>query len=350
MSVGIMVQSVGTARPQMAVAVAHGLGLPVDKTLRAIYRAPSMLVGEIEPALASRLSALLQDTGLETEVVDGDPQISPPDLHDVAVRVADPAALDAALSAVAAFCACDLPRALALLTTPPGIVLGGVSPSTIAALRDNLPGEGVSLTASPTAEARFMAFVQASSPALGAEIEKAIATASGADEEGLGAVDFEAGQRLWARYGRTGALRLVNRDFMTFDLWLDGMLDGAVPDLSILGEVGDVPQEHWQAVVNAAPLILARDLDYDRLQQVLPMCAEAGLQVRGELTTFAHAAVQVSVGDIAAAAPVFDLFGLGRPSRLPCVTPAMALVKARLLIGALGRAGISADLAEDAHG
>ena len=343
-----MVRSVGTARPRLAIAVAHGLGLPIDATLRAIYQAPSKLVDGLQPEAAERLAGMLAKTGLETEVVPTDHEFDKRGLLDVAVHIVEAETAHDVAGILADFCACDEARALDLLTAPPGIVLGSVSEATVRALREALAGTGAKVVASAPGGARYAALPATASRKAAAEIKRFVT----AQAEAGNALDLshEDATRLWDRFGRTGQVRIVNRDFLRFELWLDAAADSGT-ELAALERLSGIPAEYHAQVLAAAPVILEHGLDHDTLTDRLAAYAAAGLKVRGEMTTFVHAAVRVpraATGELTAL--IARKYAGEAPLSFPWTSPPMFETRARLLAAELRRDGCETEIIEAGYG
>jgi hypothetical protein len=64
----VRVMSVGTARAASARVIADGFGLHPEDAIARIYRAPSVLVDNVNTEVADQLVGLLSDIGLEVSV------------------------------------------------------------------------------------------------------------------------------------------------------------------------------------------------------------------------------------------------------------------------------------------
>jgi hypothetical protein len=337
------------------MAVAHGLGVPIDATLRAIYRAPALLVADVAPDLAGRLCELLGTIGLETRIVEGEEQLSPQRLFDVALYLRQPGRAWELAEALADFCACDTARALALLTAPPGIVLGSVSQSTVEALERRLPAGAAELVASDPAEARYVLICSGDSAPVRAKLAAELEAMgrSGAAGAGLLAdgLDFGEAQRLWATYGRTGMVRIVNRDFLRFEIWFEGLIEGTDPDAAAdaLERIAGVPAEAAEA--DGAPFVLEEGVAHRDLEARLGIWIQAGVRVRAELTTFQGVALEVvAANDVQRLSTAARSLGFDVPAPPPFLTAAMPEAHARVARAVLEAAGAEVYFAAAANG
>ncbi|HEX6374526.1 MAG TPA: hypothetical protein VFZ91_02285 [Allosphingosinicella sp.] len=353
-----MVTSIGNAKPRIAVAVAHGLGIPIDKALQAIYRAPSVLVGGMAAPLAERLCTLLAKAGLGAEIAIGEVAFEPAELFDVALHIREPGSAYALAEAVADFCACDTARALTLLTTPPGVVLGTVSASTVDALRRHLPEGAADLVASNPLSARYVLIYSGDSRTVRAQLQDMLA-ARGLGGQSAGDVlatdlDHAEGQHVWATFGRTGSIRIVNRDFLRFEIWLDGVTEGIgtpATRAAALETLAGIPAASVAQLLGRTPFVLEDGIGHAALEESMRRYSEAGLGVRAELTTFQSVALEVvAARDGEQLASALQRLGLGAGLRPPFVTGGMPEARARIVRAVLEAAGAEAYFAEAAYG
>lgn len=354
----VLVTSIGDARPRIAVAVAHGLDIPIDKALQAIYQAPSVLVSDIETPLADRLSAMLDKVGLKTEVTSGKAELPAKTLFDVALHIRRPERAYEIAESIADFCACDTARALTLITTPPGVVLGGISASTVEALERLLPAGAAEIIASDPAAARYVLIYAGESATVRAQLQDLLAarglTGGAAGDMLAGDLGFADAQHIWGSFGRTGSVRIVNRDFLRFEIWLDGPLDSVGTDATrkaALVTLAGAPAEEAGAILTHVPFVLEDGIRHAALEARMRLYAEAGLKVRAELTTFQSIALEVVGADdpqqLAGAAR-----GLGIADNVvpPFVTGAMPEAHARIARAVLEAAGAEVYFAGAGHG
>ncbi|MEE4301439.1 MAG: hypothetical protein V2J24_18520, partial [Pseudomonadales bacterium] len=162
----IVVESIGSAGPAAAAAVAKGLGIPVARAVACLYRAPAVLADEVPTGAADEMVRLLERIGFSAraEPLDAPPP-RPTELLDVALHVVDVGALHAAAEVLGAFTASDPGTALEMILAPPGLVLGAVSAATVEALRERLP-DGVELVAARPEASRYHVFLLDGPPVL----------------------------------------------------------------------------------------------------------------------------------------------------------------------------------------
>jgi len=351
----ITVLSIGTASLRTAAAVAHGLGVPVEVAVQAIYRAPATLVHGADPALARKLCALLAEAGLQVSTVLAGSPVEAGPMLDVAAWFTDPRAIPATAKALHRLAGIDEAAALAMLLTPPGVVLGGVSAATVAALRTALP-EGVELSTSSTATARFQLLLTDTAAIVERGVMEDLAGngITPLARTGIVAADLDhaTAQAIWQRFSRTGAVQMVNQDFLRFAVVIDAPPVWTPAQAAALAARAGVPAEALPSLAGAGAVTLESGLLLAAAGDALAAYAEAGLEARADLISFRHYSLEITgAADRAALAAQLAANGLAAPPRLPWVTPeALPETRARLVRWLLESVGAEAYLVEPAHG
>ena len=346
----VIIDSIGTASPGKAIAIARGLNLAVDETIRAIYRAPAVLAPAVNDQVAEGLCGVLRELGFEASIAQTDelpaPAVHP--LFDAALHIGDALATPAIAEVIADFCGIASDAALKLVTEPPAIVLGGVSAATVAALELRLAAYDVAVIASEPAVARFDLFAAGLPATVAARLRGELAGAGHAvpPGEGIVATGLERGfaDGLWRKYGRSGTVRIVDQAFLRFDLVLDGLEPGAVCDpaqADALNTLFGIPADLLPDLLAAAPATLACDLRYGEFDAQLARLAGCGLAARAVLSTFRPVALEIAAAtDAEAVAREMAALGLlDRAVTLPLITSPMPAPLARLARARLEAAG-----------
>jgi hypothetical protein len=351
----ITILSIGTGSLRTAAAVAQGLGVPVEVAVQAIYRAPATLVHGVDPALARRLCALLSEAGLHVATAAaGTPVQAGPQL-DVAVWFTDPRAIPATASALHRLAGIDEAAALAMLLTPPGVVLGGVSAATVEALRTALP-QGVELTTSVIAQARFQLLLTDTAAIVERGVMEDLAShgITPLARTGIVAADLDhaTAQSIWQRFSRTGAVQMVNQDFLRFAVVIDAPASWTPAQAAVLAARAGVPGDALSSLAGVRAVTLESGLPLAAATEALAAYAETGLTARAELTTFRHYSLEITgAQDRAALTAQLAANGLAAPARLPWLTPeALPETRARLVRCLLESVGAEAFLVEPANG
>ena len=225
----ILIKSIGTAQPKASIAVAAGLGLPAPTVIAQLYSAPSILVDNIDESIAIEMVKLLNSIGYEAEAqhsVLPPPATSP--LYDVAIYLKDTRKFQHSIEVVTDFTGINEDDASRMILSPPGVILGSVSKATINILANQL-GSGISLLSSLADTAHYHLFLNEDN---GTTVHKRILqdlNDTGLElcgYSGLVAthVDHPTAQQLWQRYQASGLIRIVNQDFLRFDLILEKSL------------------------------------------------------------------------------------------------------------------------------
>lgn len=292
----IVFHSIGGAAPGNAAAIAIGLGVPVTPVMEALYRAPSVLVDGLSAEIGGRMRALLTDMGCRVTL---DPMTAPlpapAPLQDAALHITDTARYGAITSALAEFLGTPGEDAARLIATPPGIVLGGVSPATIAALAERL-GPGADLVASDPAHALYDLFLGPCDGITRSRLFSDLRRAgfkpladAGCILTGLTKTQADA---VWAAHGRVRDLRVVNRDFLRFDLVLTGGAPSPAATRALI-ETAGIPAHVVPRLFDEGEITVMEALPHADMAPAMERLTAAGLEIRADLVTFLHLGVDI---------------------------------------------------------
>lgn len=289
----ILIKSVGTARPSASAAVAKGLGLPASTVIARLYRAPAVLVDGIDEPVAERMAGFLGDIGYEAEVQGmAEPAPAPAALNDVAIYIEDARQFQPVVEKLASFLGVSEADATRLILTPPGVVLGSVSDATVSAFSEHM-GAGVSILSSQPEKACYDLFVSDEKGMVQSRILADMASAGleCCGDAGLMAVNVNhaSAQDLWRRHQASGLLRVVNQDFLRFDLVLCEVAGNGAPvqeQIEILERLAGVPSQLAAEVLQAAPVTLLESVPSADVAAPMAEFAAAGIKLRADLITF----------------------------------------------------------------
>lgn len=351
----VVIDSIGSASPTDVGAVAKGLGLAAEETVKAVYRAPVVLADKLERAVAKQLTGLLAKLGFASSIAEqAELKLPPAALFDIVVRVEQPEHTLAVAEVVALFCGTDLAEAMRLLFTPPGLVLGGVSQASVDALEARVDGLGARVIASRPHKASYDLFAHGLPDALARRLRGELGQ-RGAEGEGVfaGELPYAEANRLWRTYGRSGHVAIVDRAFQHFDIVLEAIADGAdeAAQQALLQELYGIPPAAYPRLVAAGEVVLGENRTYERMATDIGALAEVGLFARAELATFAQRAVSIDGIELSLARQILAGFGIeGTPTALPATTAPLPLAMARALHATVRGAGGKARFVEDDHG
>lgn len=356
----VLVKSVGSALPSVTAKIAAGLGLPVSAVISRLYRAPTILVDEVDQPVALHLSSFLNDLGYQTEVQNSaEPAPAQASLYDVAIYIEDTRQLEHAVKSLAHFVGMSEAEASGMIMSPPGVVLGSVSEATVQAFIEKM-GSTVSVISSIPEAARYDFFVgeapEVVRKRLHADMVNAGLTMTG--QPGLVATDIDhaTSREFWKRYQATGALRVVNRDFLRFDLLLLGTETAGAPtpeQIELLQNRAGIPPEMISEVFRELPITLLEAVPSGEIAEQMEAFAETGLKVRADLITFQMLGLKVlSFSNRTALQQSMEEFGLLQrgevlprpPFQIPGVMPEL---QAKVIRAALEDAGARVAFVEE---
>ncbi len=355
----ILIKSVGSALPSTSAAVAKGLGLPTATVVSRLYRAPAVLVDGLDKPLAQRMLSLLSDIGYEAEMQgETEPAPTPVPLFDVAIYIEDAQRLQHAVDIVAKFIGITETDATKMIMAPPGIVLGSVSEATIRSFKDQM-GEKISVISSQPKKASYDLFLTDGPDVvrshLLADIAKAGLASNGTSGLVVSNVDYATAQDLWKRHQASGLLRIVNRDFLRFDIILNRADTVNRPDqeqIKALELLAGVPAEMAEDVFSEASITLLEAVPSAELTNYMEAFSKARLNVQANLITFQTLTLEVqSISNHVSLLRTFERLGLPKqgatlprpPFRIPGAMPEL---QARVIRTALEDAGAQVAFAE----
>lgn len=337
----VVVTSPGDVTPAALRAVAEGLARPVAEVADAIFRAPTVLVDDLDVDTATALDRLLASLGLESRVAPHGETLADDAPLDVAVQVRDVSYIATVTESLAAFLGVSTQRAFGLLATPPGVVLGGVGAAAVESLARRL-GEGALVTRAPSdagpfdlhlaPDARVPAWLQARLR------DKALPVRPGWSPLGL---SYDEARALWSALGREGGIRLVNRALMRWDLVLTAEAPATREALAWLEARFSIPPEVAPRVLVHPPLALAEACDEAQARRCLEEARALGLPVEREPSGFGRAGIELlAARDAARLRTVLARFDLSETVRIPSRLVAdLSDLEARVLAHELAAAG-----------
>lgn len=354
----VVVRSIGQAAPASAKSIALGLGVSLQSVLDVLYRAPSVLVNQISFDLAEQMQELLTGLGYEIQVEPcSQPFIPVGEKYDIAGYITDVQAYDRVLSELGSFLGMTAADTSKLLTTPPGVILGSVSQATLTALAKRL-GDGIELIASNPQTARYSVFSATDS------VEQAQRTRLELHRRGYAPIanqgcllvdlDKSEADKLWFAFQKTNTLRIINQDFLRFDVVMTEPGQGLTPEANtVLRDLIGIPEHIIPKLFTNTPITLIEALPNQQVQSTLLSLTKAGLCVRADLISFTPLALKIT--DTRAPRQLqrtLQSLGLldsmkGVLPELPFQLPyALPELQARVVHSALEAAGTVAELVE----
>lgn len=270
----------------MAGALARGLGLAPERVAQVLYRAPAVLIDDLEPALAGSLTSLLRDAGIEACAEDATLPPPPlPALFDIALVPLDVTRLPEIAERLATFLGTKPQPALELLLVPPGLVLGQVSAVTADRLAAELHPLPVRMLRSQRSEARYCLADTGLPDALRQRLLRGF-EAVPCNVTGLLVNDLtaEAAATLVRQHAARTRLPIIDQAFTHFEIEL--LAAPATDDAAAhLVALSDVPPRLAARVLAALPVVIQDNVSWQALAGRLAALERKGFRARARLTT-----------------------------------------------------------------
>ena len=279
----VVVDSVGSALPEVSKMLSEGLKLPVELVTKAIYNAPSVLFLEVDRKVAEDAIVLLEHLGLEASMSKaGDPLPELATPVEIGVYINDIFKLSTVRNQLSDFLACEPNQALSLLANEPGIVLGGVSEATAKALANRLDAE---VMVSNPLKDLFLIDVVDPDMHLLSQL-KASFKSHGIDYDPeqspfVDNLNYKVAQDIWKRFQHTKKIKIINQSFQRFEIVLESV-DTSLPGYkTALVELTGMPEEIVDQVVANLPIQLDESVSRANLDEKISAYAAQGLDCTG---------------------------------------------------------------------
>lgn len=275
----VIIQSVGTANPGTAKAMADAFGINHELFIRLLYNAPAVFLENAEEPVAQKTADLLAQLGLEVVCQDaGEPLPAKSEPLDIAVYVDNPMALTKVAGQLALFIGCKESEALQLLLNEPSVVLGGVSLATAKVLQSRLSAEVV--TSNPktdlytievsTAEPLILSQLNTSLKNMGVEYDSN-------KSKMISDLTYQQTQEIWNKYHHAAQLQIYNQSYRRYQIQLNAFdLNNEEQKNFLVSEIG-MPVEILQEVHDNLPVIIDESVSINSMLANLEVYKQAGL-------------------------------------------------------------------------
>lgn len=276
----VIIQSVGTANPGIAKAMADAFEINHELFVRLLYNTPSVFLENADDAVAERTTNLLVQLGLEVLCQDaGDPLPEKSEPLDIAVYVTNPMELTKVAGQLAGFIGCKESEALQLLLNEPSVVLGGVSLATAKSLQSRISAEVI--VSNPKTD-QYTIEITSTDPLLVNQFFTSVKNMGIPHEQKQGRMipdlSFTQAQELWNKYHNAAKLQIYNQSYRRYQLQLNQFdLEDEVQKNMLTQEVG-MPAEILEGIHQHLPVLLDESLNSNDMLSKLEAYTKAGLR------------------------------------------------------------------------
>lgn len=276
----VIIQSVGTANPGTAKAMADAFGINHELFVRLLYNAPAVFLENAEDAVAEKTARLLEQLGLEITCQEGGlplPEKSEP--LDIAVYVTNPMELTKVAAQLATFIGCKETDALQLLLNEPSVVLGGVSLATARVLQTRLSAEVV--VSNPKQDCYTIEIVSIE-PLLQNQLATSLKNMGLAHDitkaKMIPDLSYKQAQEIWNKYYNVAKLNIYNQSYRRYEILLSGFDMQNEEQLKFLKETIGMPAEIIGEVHANLPVVLDESVSINAMLARLEEYRAAGLR------------------------------------------------------------------------
>ncbi len=293
----IGINSIGAAGAGIIKALRRVSPLSESALARLLYQAPSVLFKDLSRELAENLNQLLQEAGLDSEVLREDAPFAGGDAeHELALVVSDMRRMPQVMQLVSELLWVNAEKARQILCTSPTVLLGKVSANTVAVVKRRFAPLGVQVDVSRPKEALFDMFLARASTAERNRLKQVLSglrlplTENGFDPDaqpllatGLGKADAD---RVWERLYRSNLpVRLINRDFQRFDIRLEQGPES--PEfLDFLVSTTGMPAHLAPKVLKKTPIVTHPNVTFAQMTEYLESVSALGGSATAHLLAF----------------------------------------------------------------
>ena len=283
-SVQIVVTSPGSIDMHGLTGLSKAMQKPASVVSKLVYQAPSVLLEHVRSANAPALIESLEELGVKVAALpSGAPVTLDAERYDLALHIAAPEAIPAAVETVARLVGVQPDQAFRMISTPPGLILGGVSTAAMRAVEARLP-DGCQLLAAKSGEGPYDVFVQHDAP------QTPGLTALCGDQRGLLRLGLSASdaEEAFARLPK-GTARLIARDLIACDVVLESANHLSQDAKAWLASEYDLHPEHYEHL----PLALEEGLSLQNAETRIQAAERAGVELVAEPSGFELCAIKV---------------------------------------------------------
>ncbi|MCB0557077.1 MAG: hypothetical protein KDD02_26250 [Phaeodactylibacter sp.] len=317
---GIVVDSIGTTGVGLVQALKKISPLSENKIAALLFQTPSMLFSGLPEQAAKEINGLLLSTGLESRVVHKDEPFEPGDSgHEVALVINDFEHIQDIAKEIIAITGLGIDEIRQLLCKSPTVMLGKISQNTALVIQQRFKAFNVAVDISKPDSALFDVFkgtcsayeqgiIEQMLNGLGVEWNKA----ANYNVASLlcGGISRPIADKLWQQTSRTSLpIKIVNRDFERFDLRLDQAPD--TPEMmAYLAESTGMPEKIAQKVVRQLPIILHKNIRFDRVDEEIGKLNQLGAVSSAHLLVFQSFSLKIqAIKDLEGTLEVLKVVG-----------------------------------------
>jgi len=285
----LLVRSIGMADLALVPVLRRLRGSSDAELASLLYRAPAELVSGLTHQAGTQLLDVLQQTGVELELMPASEQFEPGQgNYEVSLAIKKFDQMAAVIDATARLVGLDTQTAKRVVCATPALLIGHVSLATVDALRRRYAPLGVEVDCSITSQARFDLFTESHDPRTRQLVQQLLAEAgsrSDVRDAQLVACDLDGrvAKRIWDELSRRSErAQMVNRDLHRCDVIVE-RAPASEGMLSYLVNSFGMPARTAERVVQQTPFVLAENVSLGATSEILAQIEAHGGKAAGVL-------------------------------------------------------------------
>ncbi len=292
---------------------------------RMVFQSPSVLLDGLETDKARQISSVLNEAGAETRIAAADEQVEEgTDEYELAIVVPNISHIGHIFQEILVMMQIKPMEAVRLMVQSPAVMVGKLSRAAADAFARRLRRAGAEVDLSRYQEATYDLFVSTLDlpdlNKLNDTLNRNGIRRSGNGDAGWSKSFFALSGLTWAQVDRIrgdlrvfdGKVKVLNRDFSRFDILLKSGGHDPQTVMEVLRNRFGIPESVIDKLLKALPVVIAREVPFNQMQQHLGELTQTGAEADARLTSLQTFDLRIEeTGDAERSRDILRLIGLG---------------------------------------
>ena len=298
MDVDLILNSPGKSIAGLVNTLLPALQTDVKSTAAKVFNTPSILIENLDRVKAEQIKQLLEETGARLSISPrGTFSEEVKATYETALVIRDVRQVPAIIQQVALLLRLPIAEAQKLLFRSPTLILGNVSKSSAEALKEGFQEYNADILISDTQHAAYDLYLSGDAAHLRNDLlnwlqRRNIRRTENSDSLNQPLIATELNQSqalsLWEQFSVAGeSIKIVNRDFYTFDLRWQSAYEGVPlePIAEYLNQSFGIPKKAYDSIHAHTGVIIEQYLSFQEIENHLAALTQLGATCLADLTT-----------------------------------------------------------------